>query len=53
MNPEIPTQPVNPTVNQIGGLGLWTMIDLVLTMSGAMRDKQGNEMLGRDPTFTK
>ncbi len=28
-----------------GGLGLWTIIDLVLIMSGAMRDKQGNEML--------
>ena len=28
-----------------GGLGLWTLIDLVLIMSGAMRDKQGNEML--------
>lgn len=28
-----------------GGLGLWTIIDLVLIMSGAMRDKQGKEML--------
>ena len=28
-----------------GGLGLWTLIDLVLIMSGAMRDGQGNEML--------
>ena len=28
-----------------GGLGLWTIIDLVLIMSGAMRDRQGNEML--------
>jgi hypothetical protein len=28
-----------------GGLGLWTIIDLVLIMSGGMRDKQGNEML--------
>lgn len=28
-----------------GGLGLWTLIDLVLIMSGSMRDKQGNEML--------
>lgn len=28
-----------------GGLGLWTIIDFVLIMSGAMRDKQGNEML--------
>jgi TM2 domain-containing membrane protein YozV len=28
-----------------GGFGLWTIIDLVLIMSGAMRDKQGNEML--------
>jgi TM2 domain-containing membrane protein YozV len=29
----------------IGGLGLWTLIDLILIMSGAMKDKQGNEML--------
>lgn len=28
-----------------GGLGLWTLVDLALIMSGAMRDKQGNEML--------
>lgn len=28
-----------------GGLGLWVIIDLVLIMSGAMRDKQGNEMI--------
>lgn len=28
-----------------GGLGLWVVIDLSLIMSGAMRDKQGNEML--------
>lgn len=28
-----------------GGLGLWTIIDLVLIMSGSMRDKQGKEML--------
>ncbi|HUC96306.1 MAG TPA: TM2 domain-containing protein [Candidatus Saccharimonadales bacterium] len=28
-----------------GGFGLWTIIDLVLIMSGSMRDKQGNEML--------
>lgn len=27
-----------------GGFGLWTLIDLALVMSGAMRDKQGNEM---------
>ncbi len=29
----------------LGGFGLWTLIDLVLVMSGSMRDKQGNEML--------
>lgn len=29
----------------IGGFGLWTIIDLVLIMSGAMRDRQGQEML--------
>jgi len=28
-----------------GGLGVWTLIDLVLIMSGAMRDKQGQELL--------
>lgn len=28
-----------------GGFGLWTLIDLALVVSGAMRDKQGNEML--------
>ncbi len=28
-----------------GGFGLWTIVDLVLIMSGSMRDKQGNEML--------
>lgn len=29
----------------IGGFGVWTIIDLVLIMSGAMRDKQGRPML--------
>ncbi|HZJ34827.1 MAG TPA: TM2 domain-containing protein [Candidatus Angelobacter sp.] len=29
----------------LGGFGIWTLIDLVLIMSGAMRDRQGNEML--------
>lgn len=28
-----------------GGFGIWTIVDLVLIMSGAMRDKQGNEMI--------
>jgi TM2 domain-containing membrane protein YozV len=28
-----------------GGLGIWSIVDLALIMSGAMRDKQGNEML--------
>ena len=28
-----------------GGLGIWVIIDLALIMSGAMRDKQGREML--------
>lgn len=28
-----------------GGFGIWTIIDLSLVMSGAMRDKQGNEMI--------
>ena len=27
-----------------GGFGIWVLVDLVLIMSGAMRDKQGNPM---------
>lgn len=27
-----------------GGFGIWVIVDLVLIMSGAMKDKQGNEM---------
>lgn len=27
-----------------GGFGIWTIIDLVLIMSGSMRDKDGQEM---------
>ncbi|MBC7869100.1 TM2 domain-containing protein [Candidatus Saccharibacteria bacterium] len=29
----------------LGGFGMWVIIDLAVIMSGAMRDKQGNEML--------
>lgn len=29
----------------IGGFGVWTLVDVVLIMSGSMRDKQGREML--------
>lgn len=28
-----------------GGLGFWTIVDLIIIMYGAMRDKQGREML--------
>jgi hypothetical protein len=28
-----------------GGLGLWTLVDLVIIMTGTMKDKQGREML--------
>ena len=28
-----------------GGFGVWVLVDLVLIMSGSMRDKQGREML--------
>ncbi len=28
----------------LGGFGLWTIVDLILIMSGSMRDKQGREM---------
>jgi len=28
-----------------GGFGIWAMLDLSQIMSGAMRDKQGNEMI--------
>jgi TM2 domain-containing membrane protein YozV len=27
-----------------GGLGIWVIVDLVLIMSGSMRDKRGNQM---------
>ena len=27
-----------------GGFGIWVIVDLVLIMSGSIRDKQGNEM---------
>ena len=29
----------------VGGLGLWVLVDLLLIMTGAMRDKQGRPML--------
>lgn len=29
----------------LGGFGIWAMVDMSMIMSGAMRDKQGNEML--------
>lgn len=29
----------------IGGFGLWVLVDLLLIMTGAMRDKQGRPML--------
>lgn len=28
-----------------GGLGLWTLIDMIIIMTGTMKDKQGREML--------
>ena len=28
-----------------GGFGIWTLVDLVIIMSGAMRDKQGQPLL--------
>jgi TM2 domain-containing membrane protein YozV len=28
-----------------GGLGLWTIIDIIIIMTGAMKDKQGRPML--------
>lgn len=31
-----------------GGFGIWVIVDLVLIMSGSMRDKQGNEMRETD-----
>lgn len=29
----------------LGGFGIWVLVDLVLIMTGSMRDKQGREML--------
>lgn len=29
----------------LGGLGIWGVVDLILIMSGSMRDAQGREML--------
>lgn len=29
----------------LGGFGIWTIVDIVLIMTGSMRDKQGREML--------
>ena len=29
----------------LGGFGVWTLVDIVLVMTGSMRDKQGREML--------
>jgi TM2 domain-containing membrane protein YozV len=31
-----------------GGLGLWTIVDFSMIMSGSMRDKQGNPMIDFD-----
>lgn len=32
----------------IGGFGIWYLIDLVLTLAGAQRDKQGRPLVGYD-----
>ena len=29
----------------LGGFGIWVLVDLILIMTGGMRDKQGREML--------
>ena len=29
----------------LGGFGIWTLVDLLLVMNGAVRDKQGRELL--------
>lgn len=31
-----------------GGFGIWTIVDLVLIMSGAMCDKEGNKLIDAD-----
>jgi TM2 domain-containing membrane protein YozV len=30
----------------LGGLGVWALIDLILILSGAMRDKSGRPLVG-------
>ena len=32
----------------IGGFGIWYLIDLIMTLAGATRDKQGLALVGRD-----
>ena len=31
-----------------GGLGIWVLVDLILVLAGAQRDKQGNKLAGYD-----
>lgn len=34
----------------LGGLGIWWLVDLIITLTGAMRDKGGRPLVGYDKT---
>jgi hypothetical protein len=36
----------------LGGLGVWTLVDLILVLTGAQKDKQGRRLAGYDQQKT-
>ena len=36
----------------LGGLGIWTLIDIILVLAGAQHDKQGRPLEGRERLLT-